>query len=126
GPPGAAARGAAMVILAGGGALGGVVGIGAGALIIPVLIYVLGVPVRTAGGTGLVLAVVLSALALAGKAATGQVAWDLAAAGAGGGLFGAMVGARLSGLAEPALLRRLLAALVGLLAVRVWLDLLLG
>jgi uncharacterized membrane protein YfcA len=124
GPPGLAARGAALTMLVSTGVLGGVVGIGAGFLIIPVLIYVLGLPVRTAGGTGLALAVFLSLPALAGKAATGQVVWDLAAAGAAGSLVGAMVGSRLSGLVGPTLLRRLLAAVVAVLAARVWLDLL--
>jgi uncharacterized protein len=126
GAPGLPARVLAAVALLGTGLVGGVVGIGAGFLVIPVLIYVLGVDVEIAGGTGLVLAVSLSGTALTGKIATGQVVWSLAAAGAAGGLVGSTFGSRLSDRAGSRLRRRLLAALVLLLAARVWLDLLHG
>jgi uncharacterized membrane protein YfcA len=104
------------------GFLGGAVGVGAGFLSIPTLIYVLGVPIRVANGTGLALSLSLAAPGLAGKALTGQVPWIPAAAVAAGAIIGGMVGSRVNARVPTGVLRGALAILVALLSARVWLD----
>lgn len=104
--------------------VGGAIGIGAGFLIIPVMLYLLGTPPRVAAGTALVMSVFLTAPALAGKAATGQIIWFPAAFMAAAALLGSRIGSHLGARVPIAQLRLGLAGLIALLAVRVWLDLL--
>ena len=104
--------------------IGGTIGIGAGFLIIPVLLYLLAVPPRVASGTALVLIIFLTAPALLGKAVTGQLVWAPAAFMAVAAVLGSRLGAHLSPRVPVTPLRLGLAGLVALLAVRVWLDLL--
>ncbi len=114
----------AALVLAGIGGLGGAIGVGAGVLVIPVLLYVLGTPPRIANGTGLMLPAFISGPAFAGKALTGQMPWELVPAVAAMALAGAFLGSRVT-VAIPARALRLgLAALAGALAVTVWAQLL--
>jgi uncharacterized membrane protein YfcA len=106
------------------GALGGAAGIGAGVLVIPVLLYLLGMPPRTASGTGLVLPVFISGPAFAGKALTGQMPWELVPIVAATSLVGVLAGSRATLAASPGTLRLVLAGLTGALALTVWVRLL--
>jgi uncharacterized membrane protein YfcA len=117
---------AAAVLMAVVGALGGAVGVGAGVLVIPVLLYVLGTPPRTASGTGLVLPAFISGPAFAGKALTGQVPWGLVPAVAVLAVAGATIGSRVTLAVSPVALRLALSALTGALALVVWAQLLTG
>jgi uncharacterized membrane protein YfcA len=117
---------AAAVLMAVIGALGGAVGVGAGVLVIPVLLYVLGTPPRTASGTGLVLPAFISAPAFVGKALTGQVPWRLVPVVAVLALAGVLAGSRVTLAVSPARSRLALAALTGALALVVWAQLLGG
>jgi uncharacterized membrane protein YfcA len=106
--------------------LGGVIGLGAAFLIIPVLLYVLGTPPRVAAGSSMAMSIFLTLPALAGKALTGQIIWFLAAFMAVTSVLGSRLGAHLSIRVPSGRLRVALAILVGLLAARLWLDLLTG
>ncbi len=106
------------------GAIGGAVGVGAGVLLLPVLLYVLGTPHRVASGTALVLPVFISGPAFVGKALSGQVPWALVPVVVVTAMVGAGIGSRVH-LAIPAPALRLgLAGLTAALAVTVWARLL--
>lgn len=106
------------------GAIGGAVGVGAGVLVIPVLLYVLGTPQRMASGTGLVLPVFISGPAFVGKALSGQVPWGLMPVVVATALVGVTVGSRAHLAISQTGLRLGLAGLTGALALTVWVRLL--
>ncbi|HEU5036835.1 MAG TPA: sulfite exporter TauE/SafE family protein [Nocardioides sp.] len=81
------------------GLLTGFLGVGGGFLVVPALVLVLGLPLRQAAGTSLVVIAVTSAAALAVRAGTGvHPDWGLVllltAASAAGSLLGTRVAAR--------------------------------
>lgn len=115
---------AAAAVFFGIGAIGGAVGVGAGVLVIPVLLHLLGASQRVASGTGLVLPVCISAPAFLGKAVSGQVPWTLVPVVAITALVGVVAGSRLHVVIPPAGIRLSLAGLTGILAVTVWVRLL--
>jgi uncharacterized protein len=129
-PPGetrARGRGAQIITAAvflGIGAVGGAVGVGAGVLVIPVLLYVLGTPMRVASGTGLVLPAFISAPAFVGKALSGQVPWMLVPVVAVAALVGVAAGSRVHVATPQAAVRLGLAGLTGTLAFVMWARLL--
>jgi uncharacterized membrane protein YfcA len=105
------------------GLLVGLVGAGGGFLLVPLMIYLLHVPVRVAVGSSLAI-VALSGIAGAiGKAVTGQVDWFYALALVTGALPGAQFGAMSSRRVPAGLLARLLGALTALVAIKMFWDL---
>ncbi|RMF23999.1 MAG: sulfite exporter TauE/SafE family protein [Deltaproteobacteria bacterium] len=108
------------------GTSGGMVGQSGAFLVIPGMIHVLRVPVRVAIGTTLAVVLLAAIAGTAGKMATGQIVWPLAAALAVPAVVGAQVGARLSYRFSPSALRRILAAVISAAAVRLWIDVLAG
>ena len=100
----------------------GMVGAGGGFLLVPMMIYLLGVPVRVAVGTSLAIVALGATAGTIGKAATGQVEWMLALALVTGALPGARIGAILSRRMSAASLAQLLGAVIGLIAVKMWWD----
>jgi uncharacterized membrane protein YfcA len=123
-PRGPAARVVTAGVFLGVGAVGGAVGVGAGVLVIPVLLYVLGTPQRVAIGTGLVLPVFISGPAFVGKAVSGQVPWALVPVVVIAALVGVTLGSRVHLLISQTALRLGLAGLTGALAFTVWVRLL--
>jgi uncharacterized membrane protein YfcA len=106
------------------GVISGIVGAGGAFILLPLLVVWLKVPVRLAVGTSLGI-VLLSALSgFAGKALTAQIPWALSGAVVVGSLAGGWAGSRLSRRIPVAHLRRLLAGLIGLIALRMVWDLL--
>src|SRR5262245_26019038 len=106
------------------GLASGLVGAGGAFLLVPVLIAVLRVPVRMSIGTSLAMTSVSAAMGFFGKVVTAQVPLWPAVAVVTGSLVGAPVGARLSHRAPVAVLRAVLAALIAIVTVRVWVDVL--
>lgn len=106
------------------GLASGLVGAGGAFLLVPVLIAVLGVPVRLSIGTSLAMTSASAAMGFLGKVLTAQVPMGPALAVVAGSLLGAAAGARLSHRAPIAFLRLLLATLIAIVAVRVWVDVL--
>jgi uncharacterized membrane protein YfcA len=120
-PPRRAQAAAIAVTL---GLLVGLVGAGGGFLLVPILLYVLRVPVRSALGTSLAV-LALSALAgAAGKVASGQVDTVLALALVAGALPGAHAGAAASHRLSLKVVTVLLEILLSLVALKMCLDLL--
>ena len=106
------------------GIASGLVGAGGAFLLVPVLIAVLRVPVRTAIGTSLAITSVSSAVGLLGKVLTAQVALWPALAVIAGSLGGAPVGAQVSRRVSVDALRVVLALIIAVVMVRVWADVL--
>ena len=109
------------------GAIGiasGLVGAGGAFLLVPVLIGVLGIPVRITIGTSLAITGISASMGFLGKLVTGQIPLWPAVAVVVGALAGAPVGARLSRRAPVPLLRLALALVIAVVAIGVWIDVL--
>jgi uncharacterized membrane protein YfcA len=113
------AAGTALVI----GVLSGLVGVGGAFLLIPVMIYLLGVPTRAAIASSLGVIFMSSAAGLVAKLATGQVSLPWATALVAGALPGSWSGAQISRRVPARRLRLVMATLVALTALRMLLDL---
>lgn len=105
---------------AGVGFLAGMVGAGGAFILIPMLLYVVRVPLRVTIGTSLWIVVLSSIAGLVGKAATGQVDWPLAFALLAGALPAGPLGAAVSRRTKPARLATVLGIVIALVAIRMW------
>jgi uncharacterized membrane protein YfcA len=119
-------RGAAMLIAAAVGFLGGLVGQGGSFLLIPLMLFVLKVPTRIALGSNLGIVFLASLAGFAGKLTAGQVPFALAAALVVGGVPGAQLGGYLSKRTRPVHLRVILACVIAAAAARIWYDVFTG
>jgi uncharacterized membrane protein YfcA len=111
------------------GAIGlasGLVGAGGAFLLVPVLIAFMRLDVRVAIGTSLAMTGASAFVGFLGKAVTAQVPLWPALAVIAGSLSGAPLGAKVSHRAPVTVLRLVLAALIALVSVRVWVDVLSG
>lgn len=107
-------------IMASGGLVGlltGVLGVGGGFLIVPALIMLVGLPMRQAVGTSLVVIAMNSLAGFLGHLSGVPLDYSLIAVFVMTGLAGAFAGARLTRWIQPASLRRLFALFVIVLAV---------
>jgi uncharacterized protein len=113
-----------VVVLVAGTLIGLVIGMnGAGAfLMMPTLIYLVGLPTRVALGTVLAVGFPTSLAAAIGKVATGQVPYWLALLVVIGAIIGAQGGSWLSARTSPRMLRWLYGALVSVIAAGLWYD----
>jgi uncharacterized protein len=102
----------------------GLVGAGGAFLLVPLLIVVVGVPIRVTIGSSLAITALSAVTGFAGKALTGQIPWGPALVVAVAALPGAQLGAWVSRRVSSGRLRGLLFVIVLLTALRVWWDLL--
>lgn len=94
------------------GLLTGFLGVGGGFLVVPALLVALGLPLRPAVGTSLVVVAITSTAALAARAGSGvSPDWDVVLVLAVGSALSAVLGARLAARLDP---RRLTIALTAL------------
>ncbi len=121
--PGAFSRAGAAGIAAGVGVLGGMVGQGGSFLLIPAVTGLLGVPLRVAMGSNLVIVFFASLAGFLGKAATGQVPFGLAFALVAGIAPGAWLGSRWNHRVPVRWLRFVLGTLILAACVRIGWDL---
>jgi uncharacterized membrane protein YfcA len=124
--PAAPLRYNVIVVCTAGLIIGLIVGLnGSGAfLMMPALIYLVGLPTRTALGTVLAVGFPTALAAAAGKVVTGQVPYGIAAFVVVGAIFGAQGGSWLSGRLSPRVLRWLYGGLVSAIALGLWYDVL--
>lgn len=106
------------------GFLLGMLGQGGAFIIIPVLLYVLRIPLRVALGSMLAIGIFSATAGLAGKAATGQVPLLPALAMLAGAVPFARLGGWVGRRTDVRYLRWLLAAVILLSAVKIWSDIL--
>jgi hypothetical protein len=104
------------------GFLLGMVGQGGAFIIIPILLYIMKIPLRVALGSTLAIGLFSATAGLIGKIATGQVPFIMASAL----LLGAIPAAQLGGMAsrktKTQFLRWLLAFIISVTAIKVWYD----
>lgn len=105
-------RGVAAVLGFGIGLIGGAIGVILGTLRMPALVRGVGLELRQAIGTNLVVGFGLGLFAFGAHAARLEVEWGLLGAGLAGALPGAWLGARLTGIAAEDTLRRGLGVLM--------------
>lgn len=109
----------ALALSVGIGFFGGMVGIGAIATILAVLVYLLRVPPRVAIGTSLGVGMFSAIAALIGKAATAQIDPPLALAVVVSAFVASPIGARISVRTRTSVLMRILAVVVILSGLRI-------
>jgi uncharacterized membrane protein YfcA len=110
------ARGGMLALLI--GLLGGAVGVILGTLRMPALVRSVGLDVRRAAGTNLVVGFLLGLAGFAAHAAAGEgVDWGFLAVGLAGGLPGGWLGARATGRVPENALRLALGAVLVLVAL---------
>ena len=115
-----------LFVGAGVGFLSAVMGVGGGFIMVPAMIYMLGVPTKVVVGTSLIQIIVVSGFTTIAHAVTSQtVDLVLALLLIIGGVIGAQVGSRIGVLLKAEQLRVLLSLLVLAVGVRIGLDLVL-
>lgn len=120
-------RVSARLALGGGACVGffvGMVGAGGGFLLVPLMLYVLRLPLRAAVGTSLGIVTVSAIAGSLGKAFTAQVDWFMALALVTGALPGARLGATISQRVRTETLSLILGILISLVAVLMWWEIL--
>ncbi len=100
------------------GALAATLGVGGGVIFVPVLIAGFGFAQLGAQGTSLAIIVPTAIVGMITHARAGRVRWNVVAVVGTGGIIGALGGARLALSVDEALLRRVFAIVLILLAVR--------
>lgn len=120
--PGPFRRSTAIGLGAAVGLLVGMIGAGGGFLLVPLMMYGLKVPVRSAVGSSLAIVALGGLGGMIGKAASGQVVWVYALALVVGALPGARLGATTSKRLSTVTLGWILGVLLALVAVRMWWD----
>jgi uncharacterized membrane protein YfcA len=104
------------------GFLIGMVGQGGAFIIIPILLYILKIPLRVALGSTLAIGLFSSSAGLVGKMATGQVPFHMAAALLVGAMPSARFGSYVGKKTKTQYLRWLLAAIIIGTAIKIWVD----
>jgi uncharacterized membrane protein YfcA len=108
------------------GVAAGLVGAGGAFLLVPLLLVVVGVPIRVTIGSSLAITAVAATAGVLGKALTGQIVLQPALVVAAGALPGAQLGAAVSRRLSGAALKRALLAVIVLTGVKVWWHVLFG
>lgn len=115
-------RPAAILIGVSVGFLIGLVGQGGAFIIIPLLLYVLKIPLRVAFGSTLAIGLFSSSAGLVGKIATGQVPFQMATALLLGAVPAARIGGAVSRKTKTPYLRWILAVVIIATAMKIWMD----
>lgn len=115
----------AVTVAAGVGLLGGLVGQGGSFILIPLMTAFVRIPTRIALGSNLAIVLLSSAAAFTGKALTGQIEWRLALPIVIAVIPAAYLGGIISQKVPVLILRRCLAIVIALAAIRIWYTLLL-
>ncbi len=100
----------------------GMVGQGGAFIIIPILLYLLKIPLRVALGSTLAIGLFSSTAGLVGKIATGQVPFRIAAALLLGAVPFARFGGYVSQKTKTQFLRWILAVIISATAIKIWSD----
>ena len=95
-------------------------GAGGGFLLVPIMIYVLKVPIRLAIGTSLAIVAMSGFAGSIGKMITGQVDWYLALALVCGALPGAQLGSTVSARIRTDFLALVLGVVMAFVAIHAW------
>ena len=102
------------------GFLAGMVGAGGGFLLIPLMIYILKIPIRLTIGTSLGIVLIGAVMGALGKLATGQVDYYLTLALIISSVPSAQLGGIVSKKTSPLILRLTLVGLIALTNIQIW------
>jgi uncharacterized membrane protein YfcA len=116
----------AVTAASGVGLLGGLVGQGGSFILIPLMTSFVQIPTRIAIGSNLAIVLLSSTAGFIGKASTGQIEWWMAVPIALTVVPAARVGSLVSRKVSVSWLRRTLAVLIALAAVRIWVSVLIA
>ena len=108
------------------GLLSGIVGAGGGFVLIPLMITVLGIPMRVTVGSSLGIVFIGALMGSIGKVLSLQVEWAYLLPVVVGSIPAAQIGARISKSVPSKYIRHMLVLLVFVTLVRTWWDILLG
>ena len=114
----------AVTAASGVGLLGGLVGQGGSFILIPLMTSFVQIPTRIAIGSNLAIVLLSTTAGFIGKAATGQIEWLMAVPIALSVIPAARVGSLVSRRVPVLGLRRALAVLIAVAAIRIWFSLL--
>lgn len=106
------------------GLLGGMVGQGGSFILIPLMTAFVKVPTRIAIGSNLAIVLLSTTAAFLGKAASNQIDWPLALPIVLTVIPATCLGSLVSRRTPVRILRRILAVLIGMAAIRIWISLL--
>lgn len=105
------------------GVLAGMLGVGGGFIMTPLMISVMRIPTRVAVGTSLLMILPTTMSGSIGKIATGQVDFSVAAIVIVGSIIGAQVGGRANSKVSPSTVRLALTVLLIVILLRTGVDL---
>lgn len=100
------------------GVLSATLGVGGGVVFVPALVTLLGFEQQLAQGTSLAVILPTVVIGTTVHARAGRVDWNIAIAGGIGGVFGGVIGAQVALILPEAVLSRLFAGFLFLMAVR--------
>lgn len=101
-------KGLAVILSVCVGLIGGLVGVSAGFLYIPIFLHLFRIPIRRAVGTGMVVGMMLSLGILMGKVGSDYFAYDLGLLLGIGAVLGAQLGGKLGTKIDTTLLKRIM------------------
>ena len=104
------------------GVLSGLLGIGGGTILVPAMVYLLGMNQHRAHGTSLAVISLIVLIAAIFYSRQGQMDWAIAIEMAVGGVVGAAVGARIACLLSGSRLRRYFGLLLAAIGIRMLYD----
>ncbi len=108
------------------GLLSGFIGQGGGFLFIPAMLYILTIPTRIAIGSALAIGIISSIAVLLGRISTSQIPYLDSFILVVGVLIGAQLGSVISQRTPKTILRRILAGIIMLTAVKIWYELIIA
>jgi len=111
-----------IVIGIGGGSLAGLLGIGGGFIMIPLVIYLLGIPLRVTIGTSLLIILISSMGTIAAKFKVGHIHLTITLFVVSGSVIGALLGAHVSRKTHIRFLRMILFSVLVLILIMVGLK----
>jgi len=110
----------AVTAASGVGLLGGMVGQGGSFILIPLMIFYVRIPTRIAIGSNLAIVLLSTSAAFIGKAATGQIEWVMTIPIIVTVVPAALLGGYFSSIVPVKKLRKILAVLIALAAIKMW------
>lgn len=117
-------RSRAVMVSAGVGLLGGMVGQGGSFILIPLMTSFVQIPTRIAIGSNLAIVTLASAAGFLGKALSGQVEWLFTIPILIATVPATYIGSRVSRRVSFVSLKRILAVIIAIAAIRIWLSIL--
>ncbi|MFZ5945883.1 MAG: sulfite exporter TauE/SafE family protein [Bacillota bacterium] len=108
------------------GLLAGIIGAGGAFLLVPIMLYILNIPLRITVGSSLAIVFFSSLAGFLGKVYTDQIVWNLAIAIVIGAIPGAYFGGKVSKHIPAKLLKVILAFLISGTALKMWISILIN